>query len=310
MMQINEYNNRHQKQRQTTDADMVEMKAMKFKSAIVDAGIYDNQVAGAMDDHAVSDSMKKSIPLELENDIALDSSAGDIHEEIQRRIEIMGDIYPFMVKNNNLLYKKGESVFYEFLLICSTDKNNKDLPRLFERVTAKIVTVYFGDYAKSSHTGFPRDKINNKSVSFQEAMKQVNECTGEFKWSPEEGLDSANANDEGCDFVVWLKHADNRQIGQLFILGQCACGNDWKAKWSDLSIPKFQKWFNTMSIVPPVKAFATPHHVVDGLLKEASRQAGMFFDRARLTMILAHSGNDILGKPMQSKIHDLLEENF
>ena len=96
-------------------------------------------------------------------------------------------------------------------------------------------------------------------ISFKEAMKTVSERTGEWKWGPEDGLpDDLVQGDNGCDFVVWLRALDDRsKIGQLFVLGQCACGNNWVTKWNDLNLNKLQKWFNPLSTVEPVRTFTT-----------------------------------------------------
>ena len=48
-----------------------------------------------------------------------------------------------------------------------------------------------------------------------------------------------------------------------------------------------QRWFNPLSLLAPVKSLATPRHVVDGLLREASREAGIVFDRSRLVLAAA-----------------------
>ena len=57
-----------------------------------------------------------------------------------------------------------------------------------------------------------------------------------------------------------------------------------------------QRWFNPLSLVEPVKSFATPRHVADDLLREASREAGIVFDRSRL--VLAAADQDVLDEEM------------
>lgn len=306
---MNEYNDRNQKQRLTYDADKVEFAAVISSSAVVDQGTYSERIAGSLDDYEADD---KTVHSNWQgNDRALDDFVGGIHEEIKRRCDCMGDAYPFEFKENTLNYRGEKQGFYEFLLLISNASNltageNKCLPRLFERSTAKIIATYFGEYAQSFHTGSPRES----GESFQDAMKHISQQTGEFCWGPEGGYDPAKVKDEGLDFVIWLKHADKRQLGQLFILGQCACGNNWNSKWDELQIKKLEKWFHPMTVIPPVRAFATPHHVSDVVLKEASRAAGLFFDRARLTMILHSAGNGIFDENTQNKMQKIISRCF
>ena len=159
--------------------------------------------------------------------------------------------------------------------------------RLFERVATQTIESYFGRNARSTHFGWPRDG----NMPFRDAVKGVHARTDEWIWCPEAGLDLASAKDERCDFVVWLESTD-RRVGQLFVVGQCACGNNWQDKWGELNVERFKRWFNPLSWVEPVRSFATPRHVTDDLLKEASREAGLIFDRSRL--VLATVGQDIL----------------
>lgn len=64
-----------------------------------------------------------------------------------------------------------------------------------------------------------------------------------------------------------------------------------------------QRWFNPLSLVDPVKSFATPRHVADDLLREASREAGIVFDRSRL--VLTAEDQDVLDDEMATAMERL-----
>lgn len=119
-------------------------------------------------------------------------------------------------------------------------------------------------------------------------MKQLERRPYEWVWQPEEGFPEDPSHrvvkDEGVDFIVTKKLLDDR-AGWIYVLGQCACGDDWDTKWSELSLPRLQKWFRTLAPVPVVRAFATPYLLADELLREATSQAGVVFDRVRLTIL-------------------------
>ena len=138
----------------------------------------------------------------------------------------------------------------------------------------------------------------------------MHEETGEWVWDPEDVLDPKDVRDGGCDFVVWLEPSDRRKIGHLFVLGQCACGNDWQDKLDDLKITKIGKWFHPLSTVPPVRSFATPRHVVDDMLREGSREAGLFFDRARLALVAESAGGDFFDAGTIAQMDGLIDLVF
>ena len=281
-----------QAQKYADGADQVEFDAFRGGAAIADSGVYSEQVAGVHEELVAETNAQES---ELWNlvDLAVDDSVGHVHEEIQRRVNVLEDAYPFELHGSELIYAERQSKIYEFLLSVSLSPSLSSgkyvgLARTFERISARLVASYFGRNARSMHIGFPRDD----QLSFEEAAERLHQDTGEWFWGPEDGLDPAQVKDGDCDFVVWLEPSDRREIGQLFVLGQCACGNNWRDKLDELKVEVIGKWFNPLSTVRPVTSFATPRHVADDLLRESSRRAGLFFDRARLALIAQAAGSD------------------
>ena len=300
------YTQRHVVQRWATNADQAEFFALKRGSANLDVGIYDDRVAGALDELEPDEGVE---PWQRD-DLRKDTAVGHTQEEIERRIRLLQAAYPFRLDGGTLSHAGGNARLYEFLLcICNaplTSGAYVTLPRMFERVAARLVAAYFGARARSIHTGSPRDR--SVGTSFREAMQTVSNETGEWTWGPNEGLpdDAQQQRDGGCDFVVWLQAADGRQIGQPFVLGQCACGNDWNTKHGDLDLAQLGRWLNPLSDVPPLRSFATPHHVTDVVLREASERNGLFFDRARLTMIAAQGGQFFFEPRIRDRMDKLI----
>ncbi|MDA8001949.1 MAG: hypothetical protein MPK62_05290 [Alphaproteobacteria bacterium] len=296
----------HRAQGLTRDADQAELESIINDFTAVDAGARDEKISGATHDHESTDEMDSAQM--QKDDLRDDDFIGGIHEELARRVDYLGSAYPFSLEKNTLTYKKRENSLYEFLLLISVSVNiterNQDAVRLFERVSSKVVAAYFGAYAKGFHTGSPRDS----GTTFKEKMQEIQEKTEEFVWGPEFGMQSRMPNDDGLDFVVCMESADKRKIGQMFVLGQCACGDDWKTKYHDLDIEKIKKWFHPMTTIPPVRAFSAPHHVVDGLLREASRSAGLFFDRARLTRTVANACKTVLDRDIWESVTTQTDE--
>lgn len=282
------YTSRHQKQRAANDADQLELAAVRSGSQVFEEGIADERIAGSLEDledHADHPGITRF----QRYDLGTEAGAGRVVEEVERRKRIMQNAYPFEVGRNSVTYRPSASGFYEFCLAaaCSpsiTQGEFVNFPRKFERAVSTLIQMFFGDGSQAMHLGAPRD--SGVGTTFKKGMATLHTQSGEWIWRPEEGL-PANPTmngDEGVDFVVWHPMLDSRE-GALFLLAQCACGGDWLEKWNDLKLEKLQKWFSPMTRVPPVRAFATPHHVVDGLLHEALREAGLVFDRARLALI-------------------------
>ena len=246
-----------------------------------------------------------------QEDLKHDDAVGRVHEEIERRRETLGSAYPFKIDGGRINYTPNDNLIYEFLLaICNantlTEGQYVRLPRLFERLSARLIAAYLGDDTEFLHTGAPRDK--EVGISFKDAMTTVASKTEEWEWGPDEGLpDEPKNGDSGCDFIAWPKPPDNRPIGQLFFLGQCACGNDWDTKLNDLTVKKLDKWFNPLSIVDPVRCFTTPHHITDAMLKEASREGGYVFDRARLVSIGHACKKETVEASIREEMKDLIE---
>ncbi len=284
---VHTYRAKHQKV--STDADQVEVRAIVRGYQTFESGISDERISGAIQD-AEDTSLPDADGVQFQRqDLSTEEGAGKIYEEILRRRDLMEGAYPFTVSTKGITHVPSANGLYEFCLAASRSPNLTKgayvgFVREFERVSAVIVKAFLGSNAESLHVGKPRDQEVGKT--FFRGMKTAAEKTGEFFWQPDEGLpaEPTTSGDEGVDFIVW-RRLDKLRPGSLFLLGQCACGDDWLTKWEDLSLQKLSKWFGPMTWVKPMKAFSTPYHAADGNLNEASRTAGLFFDRARLVIV-------------------------
>jgi hypothetical protein len=302
------YTERHIQQRSANDADQAEFTALRMGASAVEDGVLDDRIAGAMDDF---DPELPDLERWQADDLRNEAAAGRLHEQIHRRQELLGQRYPFRLEGNSLVHAPSATKVYEFCLsICNapsiTTKPYVQLPRIFEQVARVLAQAYLG--GSSHHTGWPRQ--DNAPVRFKAMMAPLEEATGEWIWQPEEGLpedpEPSAAKDEGIDFVAWKALPDGR-TGQLFVLAQCACGDDWSSKFHDTCPERLEKWFHPMTLVPPVKAFCTPHHVTDSVLREASRMAGIVFDRIRLTLLAESADPDAIAAVVPGGLEPLIQ---
>jgi hypothetical protein len=154
-------------------------------------------------------------------------------------------------------------------------------------------------------------------VRFKEVIAALHEMTGEWMWSPEYGMpndpDPQTVKDEGLDLVVWKEVPDGRP-GRMFLLGQCACGNDYTTKFGDIDerLHRLSKWVRPMPCVTPVRVFATPRHIPNDLdFRDVSKRAGFALDRARITLLAeSDAGLEYIPQHAKESYADLIQLVF
>lgn len=291
----NRYRNRQNEMRVSMNADQSEFEAILRGSTVFEAGIYDDRVSGAIDDIDVAEP--EFAPDWQRRDLRIETVSGEILNELLERQALMGANYPFVVDQakGSLEYNPSGSGFYEYCLAisCSLDLTTgayTELPRSFERLTAVLVREYLGADADYLHVGAPRDATIGTTL--EHSATALHNKTQEWFWNPRPEFvpGTGGSGDEGMDFVAWKNTPDGR-TGKLFVIGQCACGNDWADKFEDLQLSRLRNWMRTPS-VEPVRAFAIPHFLSETNLINATSRAGLVFDRARLTALAAQSIHD------------------
>lgn len=275
------------------NADQAEVEAIRQNVVPTAVSLYDERLAEELE-LSIDDPTDSQTRLDaqMQADVELDSLSGRVMEELARRADLLGSDYPFTLINNALVYNPTTTGVYEYCLAVSTSPNVTtgayvELARYFEILSGDAVCHYLGEGSRFIRSGAPAYPIDAGITNFKEAIEYLHDQTGEWLWDPlaEAQPDLATIKDEGMDFVVW-KNIDRRK-GQIFILGQCACGRtDWFDKLHDLDFAKLSRWVRELPPVKPIRAFATPHNVTAAIIfSYLSRTAGLSFDRVRLTKI-------------------------
>jgi hypothetical protein len=150
---------------------------------------------------------------------------------------------------------------------------------------------FLGAGSKGIRTGWPGDSFGARPTKFKDLIALLHQQTGEFFWSPDPGLPDdpthQDVKEEGVDVVVWKAIPDER-AGKLFLLCQCACGDDWVGKFNDIDphLAKLSRWMKPVCWATPTRVFSTPHHIPnDAYFAQVNREAGLTWDRIRLTLI-------------------------
>ena len=300
--QNNKWVNKHHNQNITINADQAEIRALIENTASIRSGTADERIADALDDFDAQSNAE--VEDWAKEDIQLDNADGATIEEIERRIHLMCDLYPFKLTGASLRYcpPANNSRLYEALL-CISQANNlttgkyKYLPRHFEFLSCIVSEIYLGSDSQSYRTGWPRGIGEPKRLkALVEKVRHISgNMMGEWNWNPKEGFPEdpspRDAKECGVDIVAWKKSVDGR-TGQLYLLGQCACGKNWidDDKLAELRYKNIiGDWVESFP-VEPVKVFFTPAHTKDDFMLHASRKsASVFFDRARIVLQAASS---------------------
>lgn len=276
------------------NADQVEWQAVLHGSAHIMAGTMDDEMSEAADQEIAPEARKEN-PMEGKN-IVLEYTQGTATEIIVERIKQLGDAYPFDHVQNSLIYKQTREgpPLYELMLgISQTPSLTKgayvQLPRVFEQLSKLAGMAFLGPHADGYHTGWPRPDSHSRFKSvIDDLRKSSGEFSSEWEWSPGSDLPSnplpAYIKDGGLDIVAWRPWSDARGA-HLYLLGQCACGQDWLQKTTDLDAKRMRDWFKPPR-VEPLRSFFTPHYAVKALIHEHSRDAGLMFDRVRIVHML------------------------
>lgn len=279
------------------NADQTEWKAYLLGNTPIESGFDDNLAAGNTEEYS-SEGAEASETF-MESDRTKDNAGSSIHSEIGRRAKMLGSDYPFIIRGNNLLYIGNEELIshtvYTFLLAIANAKSIiagefVKLPREFELLCNDLVRWHYGYYAKSIHIGWPRSETDLPNHFERLAREYIMPQTGEWNWDPHPEADLTVLDyikDGGLDFLVWLESPDGDK-GKLFVTGQCACGDDWDSKYHDIDpeFKKLKKWFSKgVSWVDPVRVFGVPFCINGADRFDVTQQAGIFYDRLRLTLL-------------------------
>ena len=258
-------------------------------------GQYDEKIAGTVLEAAGYPTGDG--PSWEQEDEAADSIVARDAAELRRRSKLLSTIYPFTLEDGSLSYQGSSTLVYEFCLCASlthsfTKGKFARIPRVFERIAGRLAAAYLGPDSRWYRLGWP--PLKDRPKKLRDAIGNLRDATGEWLWGPlpalENDLGPRKVKDGGIDLVVWQPFGDGR-VGQLFLLGQCACGNDWPDKLRDLHPEGFkQKWLRVMSYCDVVRFMAIPRHVPEeNDWVVGCTSGGILLDRVRLTLLAARS---------------------
>ena len=107
---------------------------------------------------------------------------------IAKRGVSLGDLYPFKLDKDVLIYCGSESQLYDFLLCASlspslTEAPYYNFPRHFERITTEVTANYLGSNSGYCLVGWP-----NERGQFKNSVARAITASKELTWRPDDGL--------------------------------------------------------------------------------------------------------------------------
>lgn len=226
----------------------------------------------------------------------LESFRAEVSREILARYRELGNAYPFKLSENLLSVTDTKRLSnyqaYLFCLIVSFVGLERGA-RILKLWKIQEATCTFEEMctfaarnfiscrevqAKAVKFGAPRRDWKHEHRSFTKALPRLKELLEEGAIKP--NVTTPRRKDAGLDVVAWRRFPDGK-MSNLFLLGQCAAGNDFMSKKRDLM--EFAAYYALD--VGVVHSFFVPH-----LFDEQDwqglyfKEVGIVFDRRRITI--------------------------
>lgn len=275
------------------DADQAERRAVLMGASSMEDAALDQRISGELESE--EGPQTAGLPEWERLNVQTEGLVGAALEEVERRLNIMEEAYPFELTEGGLIYRPSATGVYEVCLAASLDPmcTAEEYPKptvIFEWVARDVLKLYIGSGSEGFRTGWPSDRRETRPRGTSKLFEELNSRCGDFVWRPRSYLPvrpkPRDLKDAGLDVVVW-KHFGDRRTSILFALAQCACGRtDWETKVADLNLKRLANWFEGPTIAEPLRCFFVPFHIPNHAhLKEISGYAGLILDRARVTMV-------------------------
>jgi hypothetical protein len=221
----------------------------------------------------------------------LDGEQGLEHilQQVRARSRAIGHGYP--IERHGLGFRARGTwdgyLCYSFLLFVSLNQSYGELnfrsgarepALLFEVLTARALELFMGGQA--IRIGAPR--VAPVPGAFPAALIYLANAIREPSRG-DGGLEHQTSGDDGLD--IWLvKRFKDDRASSIFVVAQCAIGEDWAAKRSELDLDLWYRhidWFTR-----PLKAFAVPFQISQESWRETAARGGLILDRPRIAQTI------------------------
>jgi hypothetical protein len=274
-------------------ADFLELTALKSASRSVSIHEYIRDLKIANADETLADAEGDKKPEEdLDQSEPLAEAAFGELDDRNRSCGKDANRYPFEITSNSLkLREDADKSIYTFLALLSWFGKDagpaaSNGEKLFEEVCARAAAAYLGGpipQVKWYVFGFPR-RVEPKG--FKAALNALCNELGEGQGHHKGRLKTPHEKDGKLDVVAWREFHDRRQ-GKLIAFGQCATGENWSEKVTELpqSVDWCTTWMADRPGVWPVRSFFVPHRIDRTNWFDTCVKGGILHDRCRIASL-------------------------
>lgn len=272
------------------NADQAEWSAALHGFAHVSAGTRDDMMSETALEFSGTEAHDSSFMGREVADEGLQASTLEVVAERQKLLGPRG--YPFQLVSNSLEFKgDNKHPYLALLTLCHlpsvSARPYNTAPVAFEYLSLIAAQAYLGQRSSGWRFGWPRD--NKAHLRVSEATRTLQGKAGgdidAWQWNPvpskPQNPNPRDLKDAGMDIVAWVPWHD-KGPGNLHLVGQCACGEDWKWKQHDLELKALGQWMR-LPEPAPIRAIFTPRHLSLPAIRDTAPQAGLVFDRIRMT---------------------------
>ena len=225
---------------------------------------------------------------------------------LEKRQQVLKDLYPFTIDETFIVTKKTVRDSFYLQMLFLTPKaglftsgatwNLEKASQLFEDLTEKALSNFFGSKTHTANFGFP--SRSGRPAEFSAAVEWLSKKTNIRLGN---AFRPPRKKDGGVDLFVWKSFSDN-QPGIPVMLVQCTIKEDFINKIGDIDLRLWANWLS--SDIEPLVALAVPGVVTKEEVWSEITTRGILLDRMRLTELAAevHDFNDIENKDYLEKL--------
>ena len=208
---------------------------------------------------------------------------------LEKRQQVLKDLYPFTIDDTFIVTRKTVRDSFYLQMLFLTPKaglftsgstwNLEKASQLFEDLTEKALSNFFGSNTHTANFGFP--SRSGRPAEFSAAVEWLSKKTNIRLGN---AFRPPRKKDGGVDLFVWKSFADN-QPGIPVMLVQCTIKEDFINKIGDIDLRLWANWLS--SDIEPLVALAVPGVVTKDEVWSEITTRGILLDRMRLTELAA-----------------------
>ncbi len=225
---------------------------------------------------------------------------------MKKRKQVLKDLYPFIIDDTFIVTREtvGNSFYLQMLFLTpkaglftsGANWNLEKASQLFEDLTEKALSSFFGSNTHTANFGFP--SRSGRPAEFSAAVEWLSKKTNIRLGN---AFRPPRKKDGGVDLFVWKSFSDG-QPGIPVMLVQCTIREDFINKIGDIDLRLWANWLS--SDIEPLVALAVPGVVTKEEVWNEITTRGILLDRMRLTELASnvHDFSDVENRDYLEKL--------